>query len=71
MHCEAEQWPLPRLNVRPDGSGRQDGPGPRIDLPFFSRYFIGLGRDATVLRPSALVEQKVAGRCPSLRAGTD
>jgi len=54
--CEAELWPSPKLYVRPDGSGWLEGPVPRNDLPYFARFFIGLGLDASVIRPTALVD---------------
>ncbi|WP_010275626.1 helix-turn-helix transcriptional regulator [Paenibacillus senegalensis] len=68
QRCEAELWPAPKMhisiqsngypkiNVRADGSGWLDNQIPESSIPFFGRFFIGLGADAMVKKPVALVE---------------
>ncbi|WP_168120234.1 YafY family protein [Paenibacillus sp. HB172176] len=56
QRCEAEVWPAPRLELGEDGSGRLDQLVPRSELPFFAKFFLGLGEDARVVEPPELVE---------------
>lgn len=57
QHCEAELWLAPKLHVRENGTGWLAGNLARSDLPFFARFFIGLGREATVKEPAELVDE--------------
>lgn len=57
--CEAEPWPEPRLTIREDGSGRLHGTISKEDVPYFAKFFIGLGDEAAVERsPELLAEMK-------------
>jgi len=55
--CEAELWPLPSIVLREDGSGRLDQVVPAGELSYFSKYFLGLGNEATVIGPPELVSR--------------
>lgn len=55
QRCEAELWPVPAIMLREDGSGRLDQMMPASELAYFARFFIGLGHEATVLEPPALL----------------
>ncbi|SEM98064.1 helix-turn-helix transcriptional regulator [Lihuaxuella thermophila] len=55
QRCEAEPWLAPQLHIREDGTGWLDAPFPKTDFPFFARFFIGLGKEATVKGPPELV----------------
>jgi predicted DNA-binding transcriptional regulator YafY len=57
QRCESELWPTPKLHVYEDGSGRLDGQVRMVDLPFFAKFFIGLGNEATVKEPAELIER--------------
>ncbi|BBH24576.1 DeoR family transcriptional regulator [Paenibacillus baekrokdamisoli] len=54
--CEAELWSVPSLHIRNNGTGWLEGNIPSSDLPFFAKFFIGLGNEATVKHPQELVE---------------
>lgn len=56
QRCEAELWPLPKLHVREDGSGWLDQPIPKSEIPYFAKYLIGLGDEATVKEPQELID---------------
>ncbi|MBP1995443.1 helix-turn-helix transcriptional regulator [Paenibacillus eucommiae] len=56
QRCEAEMWAVPKLNTRQDGSGWLEGSFPRSDIPFFAKFMIGLGIEATVKNPPELVD---------------
>ncbi|MBW5449077.1 WYL domain-containing protein [Cohnella sp. CFH 77786] len=64
--CETELWHCvssfqdcagPALVVREDGTGRLDGSVPRREIPYFVRFFIGLGPEATVQGPPVLLSE--------------
>lgn len=55
--CEAEHWLLPMLYVRQDGTGWVEGQLPKSDLPFFAKFFIGLGKEVTVKNPPELLDE--------------
>lgn len=54
--CEAVLWLGSHLHIREDGTGWLEGPIPQKDLSFYTRFFIGLGNEATVKRPSELID---------------
>ncbi|WP_372007602.1 helix-turn-helix transcriptional regulator [Paenibacillus chitinolyticus] len=57
--CEAEPWSESMLTLREDGTGWLQGTISRKDLPYFAKFFIGLGREATVKdSPELLAEMK-------------
>jgi predicted DNA-binding transcriptional regulator YafY len=53
--CEAEPWVSPRLHLRPDGTGWLEGFIQKSDIPYFARFFVGLGEEATVTSPPELL----------------
>jgi predicted DNA-binding transcriptional regulator YafY len=53
--CQAELWPAPTLQTRADGTGVLSGMVPKNELPYFSAFFIGLGKGAKVKEPEELV----------------
>ncbi|WP_410771148.1 helix-turn-helix transcriptional regulator [Fontibacillus sp. BL9] len=55
--CEPELSRRVPMHVREDGSGYLEGTIPMGEIPFLARFFIGLGREATVKQPSLLVEE--------------
>ncbi|MEK3722533.1 helix-turn-helix transcriptional regulator [Paenibacillus sp. FSL H8-0034] len=55
--CEAVLWLGSHLHVREDGTGWLEGPIPHKDLAFYTRFFIGLGNEATVKHPSELISE--------------
>jgi len=57
MRCEAELWPVPSIEAREDGGGRLDQIVPASEIPFFAKYFLGLGNEATVTGPPELVNR--------------
>lgn len=57
QRCETELWPLPKLNIREDGTGCLDGQVRQVDLPFYARFFMGLGNEATVREPIELIDR--------------
>jgi predicted DNA-binding transcriptional regulator YafY len=56
QRCEAELWSAPKLHIRKEGTGWLDGNVPKGDIPFFAKFFIGLGIEATVSNPPELVD---------------
>lgn len=56
QRCEAELWLAPNLHIREDGSGRLQVNAPKSDIPFFAKFFIGLGQEATVEQPPELLD---------------
>ncbi len=56
LRCQGELCPVPHIDVRKDGSGRLDQRVPESELPYFSKFFLGLGGEATVEGPAELVE---------------
>jgi len=46
--CEAEVWSETMLHVREDGSGWLEGRIPSSDLPYFAKFIVGLGDEATL-----------------------
>ncbi len=57
QRCEAELWSPSRLHILEDGTGRLLGDIPASDLPFFAKFIIGLGDEATVQEPAELVDE--------------
>lgn len=57
QRCEGEIWLAPSLHTRPDGTGWLEGDWPKRDFPFYAKFFIGLGGEATVARPAELVTE--------------
>ncbi|KQL45983.1 DNA-binding protein [Brevibacillus choshinensis] len=55
--CEAEHWLVPTLHVRQDGTGWVEGYLPKSDIPFFTKFFIGLGKEVTVKSPTELLDE--------------
>lgn len=53
--CETELWPQPRIHKREDGTGWIDSRIPKSEVGYFAHFFMGLGMDAHVLEPPALV----------------
>jgi len=53
--CEAEGWPILDLQVRTDGTGWLEGRVTERDIPYFAKFFIGLGGDADVKEPPELL----------------
>ncbi|EHB62268.1 MULTISPECIES: helix-turn-helix transcriptional regulator [Paenibacillus] len=56
QRCEAELCPVPRIDVKPDGSGRLDQEVPTSEMRYFAKFFLGLGNEAVVLEPKELVD---------------
>ncbi|MGG1878343.1 YafY family protein [Paenibacillus cisolokensis] len=56
QRCEAELWPVPRIDVQPDGSGLLMQEVPASELPYFAKFFLGLGNEAVVTEPKELVD---------------
>ncbi|WP_068775954.1 YafY family protein [Paenibacillus sp. FJAT-26967] len=54
--CEAEPWPEPVLHTRQDGTGWLEGNVAKKDLPYFAKFFIGLGKEAKVTQPPELLD---------------
>jgi len=52
---EAVLWLRSHLHVRENGTGWLEGPIPQNELPFYARFFTGLGMEATVKQPPELV----------------
>lgn len=57
QRCEAELWLAPNLHIRKDGTGRLQVNVPKSDIPFFAKFFIGLGNDAAVKQPPELIDE--------------
>ncbi|MED4751965.1 YafY family protein [Brevibacillus choshinensis] len=55
--CEAEHWLVPMLHVRQDGTGWVEGYLPKSDILFFTKFFIGLGKEVTVMSPTELLDE--------------
>ena len=53
--CEGEMLRHFRLELREDGTGLLRGQIPPGEIPFMAAFFIGLGREATVIRPPELI----------------
>ncbi|CAM4378612.1 putative DNA-binding transcriptional regulator YafY [Paenibacillus endophyticus] len=56
QRCETELWPMPTLHVREDGTGWLDGKARHVDIPYYAKFFMGLGNEATVKEPAELIE---------------
>ncbi len=56
QRCDTELWTAPRLHVRKDGTGWLDGSVPESDIPFFAKFFVGLGNDVIVKNPPELID---------------
>ncbi|RUS45659.1 YafY family protein [Cohnella sp. AR92] len=55
--CELEPWLTDCLSLLPDGEGTLEGLIPADDLPFYARFFSGLGREAQAEEPAELLEE--------------
>lgn len=55
--CEPELSRRVPMHVREDGTGYLEGTLPLDDIPFLARFFIGLGREATVKQPPELLDE--------------
>ncbi|MEF2966400.1 YafY family protein [Paenibacillus sp. M1] len=55
--CEAELARRVPMHVREDDSGFLKGTIPLGEIPFLARFFIGLGREATVIEPPRLLAE--------------
>lgn len=55
--CEAEHWLVPMLHVREDGTGWVEGQLPKSGIPFFAKFFIGLGKEVKVKNPPELLDE--------------
>ncbi|WP_372629912.1 helix-turn-helix transcriptional regulator [Cohnella sp.] len=55
QRCQGELSHVPFIAVREDGSGRLDQRVPESELPYFAKFFLGLGGEATVEGPEELV----------------
>ncbi|MDR6879236.1 YafY family protein [Bacillus sp. 3255] len=63
QRCESELWLAPMLVVREDGSGWIDTEVARSDLPFFTEFFIALGKETVLQEPAELknsIRQRLA-----------
>jgi len=56
QRCETELYPIPAIQLREDGSGRLSQLMPASELSYFAAFFVGLGLEAQVLEPPALLE---------------
>ncbi|RXZ79715.1 YafY family transcriptional regulator [Paenibacillaceae bacterium] len=56
QRCEAELCPAPKLHVQQDGSGLLDHHIPSSEIPYFAKFFIGLGQEAEVKEPPELID---------------
>ncbi|NOU87415.1 WYL domain-containing protein [Paenibacillus sp. LMG 31460] len=54
--CESELWTVSKLHIRNDGTGWLDGNIVKSDFPFFAKFILGLGNEATVKSPPELVD---------------
>ncbi|NOU74110.1 WYL domain-containing protein [Paenibacillus sp. LMG 31458] len=54
--CESELWTVTKLHIRNDGTGWLDGNIAKSDFPFFAKFILGLGNEATVKNPPELVD---------------
>ena len=55
QRCESELHPVPRISIHPDGTGRIEQSLPESEIVYFAKFFIGLGTEATVKEPPALI----------------
>ncbi|WP_339321347.1 YafY family protein [Paenibacillus sp. FSL W8-0194] len=55
--CEAEVWSESLLHVREDGSGWLEGRVPSSDLPYFAKFIVGLGDEATLKHSPELLQE--------------
>jgi len=56
QRCEAVLWLVSKLHTRKDGTGWISGNISRSDIPYFSKFFIGLGNEAMVTNPPEMVD---------------
>ncbi|GGB54335.1 WYL domain-containing protein [Virgibacillus dakarensis] len=68
QRCEAELWQPkinirkaeigspPKVHIREDGTGWLDNDVPKSHISFLAKFFIGLGNDATVVKPPELID---------------
>ncbi|MGZ4107803.1 MAG: helix-turn-helix transcriptional regulator [Tumebacillaceae bacterium] len=54
--CEAVPWSKSQLHIRQDGTGWLEGDILQSDLPFFAKFFVSLGQEATVKQPPELID---------------
>ncbi|MBP2120113.1 putative DNA-binding transcriptional regulator YafY [Cohnella lubricantis] len=57
QRCEGEIWLASSLHMRPDGTGRLEGRWPKRDIPFYAKFFIGLGEEASLESPPELAAE--------------
>ncbi|WP_028778460.1 helix-turn-helix transcriptional regulator [Shimazuella kribbensis] len=55
--CETELGRHINVNIREDGSGWLENQIDPQSIPFFAKFFIGLGKDAMVKKPSILIDK--------------
>jgi predicted DNA-binding transcriptional regulator YafY len=55
--CEADLGRRFQVNVREDGSGWLEDQIQAHNIPFFAKFFIGLGKDAMVKNPPILIDE--------------
>ncbi|GGA13159.1 hypothetical protein GCM10008018_67610 [Paenibacillus marchantiophytorum] len=54
--CESEVWSFSKLRIHENGTGSLNGAIPKSDIPFYAKFFIGLGNDVKVEQPQELIE---------------
>lgn len=55
QRCENELRPVPTIHIYQDGTGRIEQNIPESEILYFAKFFIGLGREATVKEPPELI----------------
>ncbi len=55
QRCQGELSHVPFIEVRENGTGRLDQCVPESELPYFAKFFLGLGSEATVEEPPELI----------------
>ncbi|GAB6929074.1 YafY family protein [Paenibacillus sp. JCM 10914] len=56
QRCESELWHAPHIDMDHDGTGILNQDIPTKEIPYFAKFFIGLGNEATVTEPKELVD---------------
>ncbi|MGG1553339.1 helix-turn-helix transcriptional regulator [Paenibacillus ferrarius] len=54
QRCESELWLSPHLHVHEDGTAEIDVEVSRSDIPFYTEFFISLGKEAALIGPREL-----------------
>ncbi|WP_422659951.1 helix-turn-helix transcriptional regulator [Paenibacillus sp. EC2-1] len=57
QRCENELCPVPKIQLRPDGTGRIEHNIPSTEIQYFAKFFIGLGTEVTVEEPPELIHR--------------